>query len=804
LDVVSGSARSFDRRERWLAALCFAVILLLAFPQVVFLGKSLVPSDNYNPLAYPYNNENYGPGFVPGEEWSKRGIVPYANFHDPGADWWQGEPALAFFRRALTSGEFPFWDPFVAGGAPAFNNPSNEFLFPPQIALCLAGATSAQKNAYILFLFWTAGFTTYCLLRLHNVAPIASAAGGLAFLFSGALQQIAPSIFLGQPTAIMPLVMLVMRLFLDQPSWRRTALLAATFAFCALASFPPILVASFGFTVIYFLCAVFLEGCEERKVKLLRGFVASTLSLGLVAVYYIPVFLTISQTQYVTSWYRTAGAETLPLSAIVDLLGPTLTPGAPIYTINIIERGIPGHLFYVGVAALLMLCLAFGKASGTTKTLLFACSICAGLVLLKIFGVPPVQWIAHLPVFQSLHYAIYFGILVAFALSLLVGIGIDRLLRRDLGPLSLGASLVLVTVLVYWVWEVAHASGSLRRYSAWRWIADYRLVVLFASLAGLFSLLAVLFRRRSSWLSTSFCALVVLVIVCEGIVNATYPRQRRWDVFAHPPKYVRILQKLPRLSRLFVGSALNANLGSAFGIHELDSLYSFSPQRMYELYQRYAISAAAISMREATTLPPDPVLDRAGISHVLARQQLPVIFRDAVLRSYPTAYEDDYVRLFRRDKAPPRYSFTTDYVVTDRSSALTAISTAPSGQVILESPPPFPSAPNGPADPVPEVLSARLNSVDLRVRAPRPGLLYLADAYYPGWKAIVNGHPAEVMVANYGFRAIRVPAGDIRVSLRYLPVGFIPGAVVSILSLGLVIALALRRTGQGRKVIITS
>jgi uncharacterized membrane protein YfhO len=39
-----------------------------------------------------------------------------------------------------------------------------------------------------------------------------------------------------------------------------------------------------------------------------------------------------------------------------------------------------------------------------------------------------------------------------------------------------------------------------------------------------------------------------------------------------------------------------------------------------------------------------------------------------------------------------------------------------------------------------------------------PGFLYMADAYYDGWSAKVNGQASHIYVANYGFRAVAIPA----------------------------------------------
>jgi uncharacterized membrane protein YfhO len=60
-----------------------------------------------------------------------------------------------------------------------------------------------------------------------------------------------------------------------------------------------------------------------------------------------------------------------------------------------------------------------------------------------------------------------------------------------------------------------------------------------------------------------------------------------------------------------------------------------------------------------------------------------------------------------------------------------------------------------------------------------PGYLVLADTYYPGWRAFVDGHPAQVWRANYGFRAVAVDAGEHEIEFQYRPRSFVLGAAIS-------------------------
>ena len=53
----------------------------------------------------------------------------------------------------------------------------------------------------------------------------------------------------------------------------------------------------------------------------------------------------------------------------------------------------------------------------------------------------------------------------------------------------------------------------------------------------------------------------------------------------------------------------------------------------------------------------------------------------------------------------------------------------------------------------------------------------------PGWRAWIDGHPAEVFEANLFSKGVLVPPGTHRLVLRYLPASFVWGAAVSLISL---------------------
>ncbi len=70
--------------------------------------------------------------------------------------------------------------------------------------------------------------------------------------------------------------------------------------------------------------------------------------------------------------------------------------------------------------------------------------------------------------------------------------------------------------------------------------------------------------------------------------------------------------------------------------------------------------------------------------------------------------------------------------------------------------------------------------VKVRVASEAEGYLVLADSYYPGWRAWVDGEPATIERAFVALRAVAVPAGEHVVEFAFEPESWRIGAVVSL------------------------
>lgn len=72
-----------------------------------------------------------------------------------------------------------------------------------------------------------------------------------------------------------------------------------------------------------------------------------------------------------------------------------------------------------------------------------------------------------------------------------------------------------------------------------------------------------------------------------------------------------------------------------------------------------------------------------------------------------------------------------------------------------------------------------LNQVVIRTETDGPAYLVLADSYYPGWRATVDGAPTAVYRANSVVRAVAVPAGVHEVVFTFRPMDFYAGAALT-------------------------
>ncbi|MEM7586161.1 MAG: hypothetical protein AAF560_22410, partial [Acidobacteriota bacterium] len=760
---------------RELVAVSVLLLLLLCVPygNVVFFGKSLVISDNRSPLEPSYLGD-YGPELVNPEVWRRQNLLATTNFHDPGAAAHQWEPGGEFLHKAIERGEWPWWDPYVGAGTPAMANMTQTFFFPPYLLMVALGNTSLLKNLYIFFLFWMAGLATHAFLRRHGIRCQASFFGAAIYMLSGAMTQHVGSFF-GQTTACLPVVLLLTRWLLEAPRPSRIAALAVGYGATALSSFPPMLLPMFGFAAGYGLWMILATRRGTRaRLRLAGAFgLGIALSLGLVAFYYLPIADLMADTPpQVEARYRTFGAASLQLIGLFTLLSPTLVDGTKIF----IDSPMQGLMYryevlpFIGIVPILA-ALLVGIPATRLKRQLAAVTGCATLLLaLKLLGVEPLHSLTQIGPLAQIRWVPYGGFMFSGFAAILAALGIERLAD---GRVSRAGAVLVALIggcLLGGVYLLGQADGVLAHEHAEQWLTELRQGLLVAVLFGalLIAITVLRAKRHVPMLSILFLTGIWLL---ESWFNLAAPRQARLDVWQPEmlPEYVQYLQREAGYGRVFGPEfVFRPNVGSAVEVFDLRSMMAFNSHRTHRLFEHYSQPwKQEIFLVGSLAMPPEGVLDAANIELIIVRRGAGQMIHELKSRGHRRKYQKTRLWIFRRPSSP-RYYFSSDYWVSDAETVFETLgSRQPSSQILLEQTPTFQPVPNVEGDPEVVVEHFGRNRTLLALKAPRPGLVYLSESHFRGWQAALNGEPTDILRANYAFRAVEVPAGDVQLELSY-------------------------------------
>jgi hypothetical protein len=148
------------------------------------------------------------------------------------------------------------------------------------------------------------------------------------------------------------------------------------------------------------------------------------------------------------------------------------------------------------------------------------------------------------------------------------------------------------------------------------------------------------------------------------------------------------------------------------------------------------------------------------------------------------------VKIYEVLDALPRAYIVHQTRILDDEAAIAAMadrSFSPSQMAILHQGQPLQESPLALSQAV--VTEYEPERITIQASAEAPGYLILSDAWYPGWKATVDGAPVDIERANVHFRGVYLEPGTHTVRFVYRPVSYSIGLEISIATLvGIVIA----------------
>jgi len=382
--------------------------------------------------------------------------------------------------------------------------------------------------------------------------------------------------------------------------------------------------------------------------------------------------------------------------------------GGPRYIFALVTSGLFKELVIerFGVAALLLAVLALLRP---TRTRL---AWAAALAVACLAGDPPLSWLYELPPFSGVRYALGWSHIAALFVGLLVAATLQA--SASLAHRGARVAILLLATFVALgnVWTIARAPRILRPVAPDYALLEKRMPILKQAQDGLPG------RPR----------LVAARELDAGMtVRARMPSASGYDPTMPPRRIKRLIDAVNGVPDTIVRGMRVENdprLASLMGVGLVAASQRLAPRLLEEGFRKIA------------PLPPNDV--------VLYRAPVP---RARIVHRATLAADEE--QSFASTVDPARDLVRTTVLETSEAPAL-----------------------DEPARDAEERVSLALDHpervvIDATLAA--PGLLVLTDTWYPGWVADVDGVEVPILRADYGFRAVALPAGTHRVQFRYAP-----------------------------------
>jgi hypothetical protein len=370
--------------------------------------------------------------------------------------------------------------------------------------------------------------------------------------------------------------------------------------------------------------------------------------------------------------------------------------------------------------------------------------------------------------------------LVAFPVAFAAGGAIHAMMQRRsprrllLGPVFV----VLATIWVAWWLPTSRATilqpadWALKAATTLRWaFAVHVLVVLTTT-----GLAVYLWRKRPR---ASAAMVSTLALVELAIVIWPYPRPHRTRALATtPPIVAYLVSEQARTHGRVVARGMTGlpNIPTTYGIADFRSTTGVAIRRERSYFSLIATPTMTFHLVKR---PGSPLLDAAAVTTWVEPTQRSKPPQQWLVPGYRLAFTGPAAAVYINENALPRARIVHNATFVDgEANALQELKTlqhdraALIERVVLEARPDSVILAGGAltADERVDIISAEdPDQMVLEAQLARDGLVVLADTYYPGWRAYVDGHEQSIWAANVMFRAIAVPAGKHNIIFRYEP-----------------------------------
>jgi len=734
-------------------------------------------------------------------------------------------PFRWFAFQQIKSGSFPFWNPYAGSGQPLFAALQSAVLYPLSVIYLLPDFDLAF-NLFIVLHIFLGGLFFYLLGQELKFSQVASLLGAVIFMFGGYLIAVINLTTTLAAAIWFPLVFLFFNRALADRKIINVFLSSVFLGLMFLGGEPTPLYATAFALAVY---SVVYSGFSRQALKNLLVFGAVIGLFGLLYSFQIIPFIEfIKISTRSKSFFGDATYWSFPPRDMVYLILPFFYGPLEMRQEAIFKQDWL-LLFYVGIVSLTLFVIALFFARDRTANYFKGVFV---LGLIFIFGkFTPLYKIFYkfVPGFGLIRYPVKFFFLNAVSFSFLAGCGWDAYCRhiasgsrkfsRFIKFIFIASFIAAMVFLALYqfrdkiVIEAINFIGRLKLedIDKLRYLVIFktdffnlRRLLVFFILTGFVLFLGAKRKINLRAGAGLICGLVILDLL-GGMNIEVNPAVRR-SVLHKESANIAILKNEPSLFRVYTSFGMNkANEVLNGKTYEeafeasTDNLASnrMMEHKIYDSRGYFSIHNLnyfkVLNLADTAPLPSSTnILNMLNVKYILTTKEI----------------DDPTCRLIRKAKDACLYEnlnflerayLAQDWVVLktelDIANSLKSKDFHPDKLVILEEGPKNigASAParqdtgfsdNEKAGESVKIIKYEPNESVIEANVlHKPKFLVLADNYYPGWEAFVDGKKDKIYRANFTLRAVYLPEGRHVIVFRYNPVSFKIGAAISLVTL---------------------
>ena len=775
------------------------LLLVCSFPRVFFHGEEIAPGDFAQRIS-PLDGGR--PDFLRHPTASPL-FDQFCFFY----------PNRILAWNAIRAGEWPLWNHLSCGGMPLLANAQSAVLYPPHVLYALFEPVRAMTLCILLKLF-LCGMSAYLCGRGLGFRHAPSVFLGIAWMLSS---YAFAYLFwpLADVGAWVPILFLGVERALEQ-RYRSSFFLTTFAATLMLLAGHPETAFTMGVGVGFYFCfRLVAEEAASGRVFRAAGVQAAAWAAALLlsAAQLVPLLefmlnsLTFGSRAQGASVDSSVNLSVMLAGWIPRFFGSgaedTMWGSANQWDKIIVAIVYPGLAVWICASLAANRRLASRRMNRRAACLFLTCTT----GLLMAFGAPPFEMLDSCPGFSSIRPS-YFLSFAMFGLPLMAAGGLDawgrgersrRTLRAPVILVGLGAALTLLGYMVHrQSIEVAGMGNA---------------VLGQITKSGLLAIVVLLLLRlncpngisseqpdaktgperdvkkdgepgrRAQW-ATGLLGMVLAIDLMWAAPHVARTAKRS-DILPDSPLTDYLQSVDPPGRVMFSDTFIPIGLFANYGIEQMQGYDGIYTQRWPQF----------MSVAEIENLTRYWVVDERypGANRWSQRQEMSLLDKMGPFQVY------------RNLQALPRVVLADRVQTVNYSGSILRWQEDrvfnPAEEVLLERPLDLEIPQGNPQDPPghASVLERKARRVVIEAHALRPCVLLLLEAWYPGWKAEVDGESTEVFPAHYAFRGVALKPGTHTVEFRYDPLSFRIGLTISTVTLLVALAACLHRLIRGAR-----